>query len=344
MDNCFLIDYMTFTVKSPFMEDSCAVAKISWMIDSLSDISNGFVCRDKFDFLSHGFNSYELAACFGGNRYLIICASDGKGNGDTVMVGFSGLGIKDVGYDTFQNFVKWAYEHGANFTRVDMAFDDYNGCIPLYNLVRTMVAYRSGKPVLQSRFSRENLNLILGCWNDKKYTNITFGSRESTQYLRIYDKRAEQGSKGFEVPDYWYRMEYECRNGLGNAIVEELVRSNFDYNMVFVKYLNRMFRVLSRQPKNQFELKNKKSIPSADWWLKFTQTDCVGFYKRAWRNVERDIDKMISYLECNYGGYLYTLHQVRPKALDGIITWSGQEQALKPKYQRILQGDYDLEF
>ena len=348
MENGFGIDYLTFTVKVlEHNQGLWARIKLEDYVKHLSKLSDGFLCMDKFELCDYGWNHYEAMLKYAGEKNFGICASEHGNNRDTVMISLSGQGIREIGNDlVFKMLSDAVNENGGNVTRLDICYDDYTHVIPLDKTVSAFKSFMNGKKVIESRFKRNNAQVINGIYDNIPYTNVTFGSRANgSQYMRLYDKRAEQGLKNVDVSNipYWYRLELELRKECAMSAGIELLQSNFDFEMVFRLYLNRMFRILCR-PAKETEEKHLDRINTAKWWSEFVGTNLKGkvTYKPA--TVEHDIDRMEKHIERSYAGYLYTYAQVRPQAFNSIINHYGDEVALKPKYQKILKGKYDLEF
>lgn len=346
MENFFCVDFLTFTVKHPAgMEHGGAVGVMTWLIRQFAKITDGFICEDKFEFVNYGRFSFDRMARFGGQNTFYLCTSESGKMSDYVMVSVSGRGVQDIGTDYLVKIITYAHDVlNAHFTRIDLAYDDYTGVVPVKRLVSAFNRYLKGRNNIETRYKKDTVTIYKGVYDEVPFTNFSFGSRESTQYLRLYDKRAEQGQKGeTDLPVYWYRLEMECRKEAAQTVADGLCSNGFEIGPVYFSFLNRMFRVLERDL-TVTEAKNKSRVKTASWWLDFTQNDLKGKLHRVYPSVDNDIDRMFIHVRDNYSGYLYTLFTVAPHRLQGIIEMAGQEQALKPKYQRILQGNYDEEF
>ena len=262
MENCYIIDYLTFTYK--FSGSSAYTRLNHFVMESLEEITSGFLDRDKFEYKSYGRNHFNESMLFGGENHFVISASDSGKVGHTVMFNFSGQGIREVGtkmvFDIIRHFSSY---DGFNCTRCDLAYDDFNHSIPLVNFVDTFSRFIDGEKLLNTRFSPDNAGIFHGTYQGASYNNVTFGRRDGSQYMRLYDKRAEQGSKKLsDSNDYWYRLELEIRHECAQTAIELLLANDFDLRPVYCKFLNRMFSVLSRGPNTESE---KKTFPASHW-------------------------------------------------------------------------------
>lgn len=320
-------------------------------IEELEKISNGYITKYKFVRCEYGRNHYDRMYKFAGLNEFYICSVQSEkskiGIG-SIFVSISGKGFSEqlgdeLSYQIVYHAVK---EHSANLTRLDICYDDYNMRIPHDKIISIFNNFINGKKLVHSRFRRDNAQIYYGVYDDVPYQNLVFGSRNSNQYMRLYDKRAEQGEKGYTVTEpYWYRFELELRHEAANSAFSEIMSSNYDLRHVWQLYLNRMFRILSREPRESEKGKHIDRIPTAKWWLKFVGTDSIGDVLKREYTVDYTIDKMLNHIQNVYGGYLYVLNTVAPKRLNSVLnSFQSEEMSFSPKYTAILNGFYDEEF
>ena len=105
--------------------------------------------------------------------------------------------------------------NNAEITRIDLAYDTYNGSINTDHLIK---AYGDGYFTTHRR--APNRGLITSQYNGQDYQTITIGSRNSHKYLRGYYKAIQQASIGrhsiitaggdTDIANY-YRIEVEYK-------------------------------------------------------------------------------------------------------------------------------------
>jgi phage replication initiation protein len=101
---------------------------------------------------------------------------------------------------------------GAKVTRLDIAADDTLGQLSLDTIREKVIA---GEFVLRARLVNETRTLLGGVGD-----TIYFGSRESNTLVRIYDKAAEQSTKGKLFLGHWIRVEMELKRERAHAAAE----------------------------------------------------------------------------------------------------------------------------
>lgn len=344
--NGFCCDYITFTF-TRYEYSIIGAKRLSEVLEDFCGLSNGYLTIDKFDCSLRGLRGYDLSARFG-NGFIICTSTDNKNLGNSVMVNISGQGLKDIGSDNLYRILIFCSKSAKfNCTRFDLAFDDFTGVLPLKQIKIAFNRFQSGFKNIDTRFTRENLVTYNGVWNNVKYTNFSFGSRGSSQYMRIYDKRAEQGAKGafYEefAPSYWYRFEMECRKGVARTVCDQFI-DGVPLEELFQLFISRMLRFLSRNA-TASELNHIQRVPTADWWLKFIQSDCKGQLNHYDLDSSSTIDDMFNHIEKNYAAYLYVLRCVAPKRLEYIIDTVGRYKSRDvEKYRRIVDCPHDMEF
>lgn len=106
---------------------------------------------------------------------------------------------------------------GCKFRRVDLAFDDLEGCI---TLERIREAVMSGELVSAAR----TLPVFVGdAYFGGAGWTVNSGSRESETFCRVYNKAAEQGIDNM----HWVRCEVEIKGDRAHAVMLEWMDSGF---------------------------------------------------------------------------------------------------------------------
>src|SRR5262249_14119753 len=97
---------------------------------------------------------------------------------------------------------------GGHCTRTDLALDDRAGCA---TIAQVIAASDAGQAVMRwNTYDAQSRWLFKGR-EDGQGEMVTFGSRQSESYLRVYDKRMEELSKGRQIMTPWVRWELELK-------------------------------------------------------------------------------------------------------------------------------------
>lgn len=261
--NCFLIDWLSFR---------CDYMSYKEMIDYLGLNSVE---------LSHstGFYGYRSREWFSG-----ISVHYDNPDVDGVLVEISGTGCRAL--ETFSKkveiteggevFFAWKpifdeilTNPGFHVTRLDIAFDDKTGCIPLDRLYNDIMA---GNFV--SRFKFSSIELVAHPGNIGQ--TIYLGSAKSEVRCRIYDKAFERGftsdsgnssissaaSVDADAPQHWVRFEMQLRRERALSFIGQLVEMDYDISTLFSGVVNNYFRVVVPDPADT----NKRRWAVAEYW------------------------------------------------------------------------------
>ncbi len=165
-------------------------------------------------------------------------------------------------------FLRSLLNDGARFTRFDFAIDDQIGLLNLDHIItaceegRVVSAYKSVdfRPKLDGTTGQ-----IIG-------RGVTFGTRGSESYVRIYDKELQQA-----VPGHWIRVELETRKERAQALAEAIAKRGAQVvPPILLSYLN--FKVQGRD-------KRRCRWKTESWWTTFLGTTRRRRLEVAPRNV-----------------------------------------------------------
>lgn len=344
MQNEFGIDWLTLTIRVDYWamfgsRTYSANTLISLFCDRLEKITNGYIEELKFQQCPYGINRFDTMWKWGGENHFVLCSSQRNQKLDhLVMLQLSGQGIRELGTIITYQILMYCMDNGCNVTRLDLCYDDYDGTIPVKKLVRSFEQFINGQTVISSNYRQDKANIYYGCFDGTPYKNIVFGSRTASQYFRLYDKRAEQADH--ENP-YWYRLEMELRKEAAHAGAEYIVKNWPDIATTSRYFLNRMFRVLSREPKSEREAKELSRIPVAPWWKEFVLTEDRAKVVYSKPSVEHTVFTMLRHVKESYAGYIKTLMDLEPDRLMEILDTAGREQQSRLKYRRLIE-DYQF--
>lgn len=175
------------------------------------------------------------------------------------------------GYD----MIKWLSGLGANFTRIDFAFDmrGFDGRPKdLYARWASGVLLTSAKKV---RFIQERDGS--GITGETVY----FGGRSSEKFLRVYDKAKERGGKG-----KWLRAEVECKGTFANTFASTCIREMNTHNGGMTALKN----IIPHSGTNWFD----EAVKMAEWKLTplaNTGRKATDFEKWLWKIVAPAVEK-----------------------------------------------------
>lgn len=240
--------------------------------------------------LNHGMNGYKDAISFEG----ITIMSNGK-EGMGVCVNMSGQGCRSFetyGTGDFEGLFKLILENHSfksedrfmNLTRLDIAYDDFDGLLDLDLLIS-----ETSKEHFVSRF------------NDWEYTvgtkgkSLCFGSMRSDTYFRCYDKKAERKRDDLE---HWVRLEMQLRgvSAIGFISLDDTIDNKY------FAVLNNYLRFVTPNDGDS----NKRRWKTAEYWAKFLESnDTVSIYCKP--GTEYNILKLDGFVFRQAGGAIETI-------------------------------------
>lgn len=228
------IDWLAFTLKDSTVEDVLAM------------FEGDFVA------MAHGHNGYK--ASFSGPEGLLVAYDGAPGMGVHVEMPARAVDRADA-LGTVVGLVQRVLDQGGQFTRVDVAFDDRRGTMTVADVVAEV---RRGAVVgpwrkYQTISSHDRVSDLSG-------TTLLMGSAKSDTRCRVYDKQAEQTSKGVAVgPEPWVRYEFQFRRDRATEVARLFAKGAWSEIGGYVRsFLD--FRVPSADS-------NKSRWAPAAWWF-----------------------------------------------------------------------------
>lgn len=304
MTNDFLIyDYLTFTTKIHTVSEIVELLGLSGVkFESM----NGFYgYKDKLFF-------DNISIMYNGRPGMGVCVEmSGKG-----CRAFETYGTGD--YDVLFNLILQHYDDNPdnrkmNITRLDIAYDDFSGCLDLPLLCR-----ETQKHNFVSRF--KDWQVIYG----NKGIAVNHGSKASTAFIRIYDKRLEQNME--DVVSHWVRCEIQLRKdcAIGYLMLDGNI--NTKYFQVLNNYLRYVIEVVQSNP-SMSEI--------APYWLKFLQcAESKAVFHKPAQNYS--FDKLYDYVNGQLSGAIQTyIDVVGVEQFLKDIRKSREHKPLNPKYVSI---------
>ncbi len=196
----FSVDWLAFTVPSSTIEEVQQQVGGEWMQ------------------MEQGFNGYPRAW---------LCLSTGGGSGRIgtgmphrareVHVSLSGEIVSAWEPEKVQAICHWINELKGHGTRVDIALDDRIGHATVSQVI---AAADAGQAVMRWRTYDAKRRCSYKGQDDIQGEMVTFGSRQSESYLRVYDKRLEAAGKGKKWEGPWVRWELEFKKDRAQLCVD----------------------------------------------------------------------------------------------------------------------------
>ena len=241
MENIFLVDWLTFTVKGSTVDQ----------VKSLIGLSDGYIKgSSKWEELG-GCNGYPKSEFYNGIR-IMYGASDEMG----ICCNMSGQGCRTFEsfgsgdwMKLFQFLVNPDFQELVNITRLDLAFDDHNDVLDIDQIEHDLDA---GNWTARFRW--------WACEYGSQGVSMYMGSPKSDIRCRIYDKAAERGLEN----QHWVRVELQLRRNNATTAVQHIV-SGMTVPAVFSGVLRNYIQF--REPVETDS--NKARWPLADYWAAF---------------------------------------------------------------------------
>lgn len=317
MTNRIIYDWLTFTSKIDSPES---------IIDllGLSDVS--------FISLERGMNGYPyclyfsgISICYGGREDMGVCCNL-SGQGCRTFEQYGNGDYNALFEIILENYDENAEKRSMNLTRLDVAYDDFDGLLDINVVFNAMIAngYSDGKLNRGNFVSRCNK---YGVDISSDGLSCGIGSCHSNFYIRIYDKKAEQ--KRDDV-DHWVRCEIQLRkeNAVGFIMLPGDIVSNY------FGVLNNYLRFIDPSLTDS----NLRRSDTAIWWDNFLQSaEKLHIFQKP--GAKFDVFRLTGYVYCQCAGAVYTMIE-----LVGIDTFlerlndSVKSRKLNPKYSELIRN------
>lgn len=230
--------------------------------------------------------------------------------------------------DSFVLFLSYMHEFGK-FTRFDIAIDDLTG--KFFSMEEIVSLMESGRYVSKFRCWKEIKDFSTS--GKKIGHTVNVGSRTSDVFLRIYDKRLEQGRKGIAVSSPWIRWELELHGSYSDRFVSQLC-GGLSFASLAKGILSHYFRFI------ELTDKNKSRCPIMEKWSLFIgDVEKIGLYvapvdnslskKERW--FDRQVVSSLSALFVSHGGSIDWLNE---KLENG---WRRAPESLRRQAYQIAQ-------
>jgi phage replication initiation protein len=234
-ENCIIYDWLTVSSKCDSPESMIEILGLQDLPFQIMPGFHGYRQRLYYDGISVHFDGH--------NEQMGICL-DMSGQGCRV---FETFGHSDWSR-LFETFT--VTKEGYNFTRLDIAYDDFTGLIPLEKIA---------KMVMKEQFVAKAKKWTVEQSSDG--LTVYIGSKKSNVLIRFYDKAAE---RGYENDVHWVRCEIQFRK----ERAENFVKCDKKIGEKFACVLNNYLRFVNSSQTDS----NKARWKTCKFWLDFVQT------------------------------------------------------------------------
>lgn len=310
-----------------FMEEF-VYAKLGYLFDLL--------CLDVERFeKSYGMLYYNNALIFNNSRHIQFMYSTKKISMG-IFCQFSGIGLSYFNEVTQDKLIRYVHSNNFKVTRIDIAYNDYQkkfpsaqmiDCLEKWDLGDTRVLSTNKKVMSNNNLTFYSHRVMLD--GDFYYSkNFSFGARNSSFYLRYYDKMLKFVSDGLitssEDAYFYKRLELEVKGLHANKVLDcyveycpqlsgdefSAIKIEFDnkYNtglsQCFFEFLDKTFRPLD----TSYTDSRRTRIPSPDWWSDFVEVSVQKGYFVSSRNEFNSLLKTSDWFKYTYSMMLQAMY------------------------------------
>lgn len=270
-----------FELETPYGNTGCVdteanglIACVDWVQVTLKSLQNLQEACDllrlpisSFEIRKSGFLGYNQSAKFG-NIIIGWEPLSPIQNGRGVHISMSGQACREYEkyFDLEMNWSEFFalvmnFEH--NFTRLDIAIDDFKGYFSIAQLYRTAKAGCMTAQRVKKARNFETFNI-----DDGKTDGQTLYVGKSDWMFRFYDKKAERSNAGYDLEDYlkcWNRYEIQLRGKLATEAAHVLAFEQYSLGAFAKGFFSAKidFKIKSKTDSNKSRWESKK------WWLDF---------------------------------------------------------------------------
>ena len=181
-ENIVLYDWLSFTSKVHSPEALIAALGLSHVPWTITKGAKGYQDRKYFSCISIHYNGRPDMGVW------VEMSGQGCRTFETLST------LQDNKWTALFSFI---HDNGLKITRLDVAFDDHTGLLPLGDIVMDT---QTGMFISKSNYWETVLS--------SKGTTVQIGSPQSKVLIRIYDKAAERG----KFDEHWVRVELQLRD------------------------------------------------------------------------------------------------------------------------------------
>lgn len=302
--NKVIYDWLTFTTKIHSLSD---VVDMLGLNDMHFEQARGRYCyQDRLTY--SGIN-----IMYNGREDMGICVElsgqgcrtfETHGNGDYDLI-FAMI---------IENWHDEAEYRQANITRLDVAYDDYDG---LLDLNYFMMAAQKDEYISRCR----DIEVIYS----NKGCSVCHGNRlQSNVYVRMYDKKMEQKREDLE---HWVRCEIKLKEDTARGFI----KLGGDIRKNYFDVLNNYLRYVVPSDNNT----NKSVLPSSPEWLRFVESwESVSIFDKPGQSYS--LGKLSSFVTQQLSGALTTYIDI--VGMDNFVKGINEgikHKPMNPKYKEL---------
>lgn len=239
--------------------------------------------------------------------------------------------LKGHGMD-MRSYILYLKEYGVNFSRIDIAYDDYNHLLDFEIIEDKMrndlvVTRLRNKQQIEGYSKIENLTSA-----NTKGVTLYFGSRGSgASFIRLYDKKSEQLAKGNVVADEiksWQRYEVVLKKEKANDFVEKYKECE-ELSRLYMQVIGGLIRFVDDTDVNKARCKTSL------FWQKFTNNEEP--VKLATKDMDSDLTTVIEWFDKSVANTLIVLLVIaESEGIDFVEELAKSGRQLTPKQQNLL--------
>lgn len=214
----------------------------------------------------------------------------------------------------------------VHFTRLDVAFDDHSGILPLQQIAEDTLELRDGVPAcVVSKFRSRQVEWQHYDGDSRPGLSVYYGRKVSDCLIRIYDKAAERHF----FDRHWVRVELQLRDERALAFAQQ-VASGADIGEIYRGVIYNYLRYVDPDPLDS----NRWRWPMKGYWADFLG---AAARIRLWRQPGADYNILNceEFVFHQAGAAVHTLLEIY-----GIEVFlqklKEQRGVLSAKYQRLL--------
>lgn len=298
------IDWLEFTVLNTQLPKVINTLDLGWM--DFSPLAKG------------RFGYHNQLKWQGGSIFVMFTANSDVVDLDTKINPQSGIHVMITGQGCRQYSAKHDLMHlirvlsaheRVNFTRIDLAVDDFESKIVSYDKIHDAAI----KGHFTSRWSKwdevtsrqTSTNAFLG-------RTMYFGSQASDLFCRVYDKTLERkvNSDQKDIPEKWTRLEMVYRKDRAKKLVDHMINGHKSPGYVLRGSLKQYLRFIL-----PIADRNQARWPTAPWWSELLSN--VEKLQLTIEKEDKTIEDMISWVDRQISPTLSAILE----AHEGDLAW-----------------------
>lgn len=234
------------------------------------------------------------------------------------MVDLSARALHSLSEAVPAEFIAEVINRKGQFSRVDIALDDYDGNLSPASVWRKMRARE-----VSTRWRAFSRIQSLNYTTDVEGYTVYLGSRDTETFARIYDKAAQT-----ETPYHWVRFELEYKKNRAHELAGRIARQTISIRGLILN------QIRFQDPAEAL----RKNWPTSQWWTDFLQTsDRDRLYMPQY---EIGLEDVRNWLHNQTSGALVLM--AKTYGAEGVqeILEAGEEKFSKNRRYQKLEMDY----